>query len=235
MLFYKYRRFLLYAFIIFSLSAFVGSLSASGDVTFVRLILGDDYVNKTLDNIDKGNPMGIYGSEDAIPMFFMITFNNIYVSFITVIMGLFTTIGTAYSIFKNGVMLGAFETFFWQKGLFAVSLRSILLHGVIELSAIIIAGGAGWIIGNAILFPGTYKRLDSLRIKGKDAIKIAFGLMPLFVIAGFIESFIARYTKMPAILSYAIIFTTAIFIIWYVIIFPFKTYKKQSHGNIKRI
>jgi len=85
-----------------------------------------------------------------------ITINNIRVAFLAFAFGVITSIGTAYILFSNGVMLGAFITFFYTKGVFFEANKQIWLHGTIEISVIIVAGCAGLIMGNSILFPNTF-------------------------------------------------------------------------------
>lgn len=160
-------------------------------------------------------------------MFMGITMNNIYVSFIAFVMGLLTSFGTGFIIFRNGVMLGAFQTFFAQYGLLGESALAIWLHGTIEISAIIVAGAAGLAMGNGWLFPGTYKRLYSFRRGAKRGLKIVMGTVPLFITAGFIESFFTRHTEWPDALRLTIILLSLAFIIFYYIVLPYL----RHHGT----
>lgn len=217
---FRYRKQLLYAFLIFGVSVLIGIVSAAHDEHFVRLILGDRYVNMTLQNIEKGDPMGVYKSMNQGFMFFTITFNNIRVSLTTFAAGIVFAVGTALYLFYNGVMLGSFQYFFFQKGLLATSMLSIWIHGTLEISAIIIAGAAGLIMGHGLLFPGTYARLESLKRSAKDGIKLVISLVPIFITAGFLESFITRLTGAPVLVKLAIILCSASFIVYYFIIYP---------------
>ena len=153
------------------------------------------------------------------------------VSFMTYVEGIFFSIGSVYQLFNNGVMLGSFQYFFYEKGLFLTSVSAIYLHAALELSALVIAGGAGIVLGNSILFPGTYSRIDSLVEAGKRSLKIIVGIVPVFVVAAIIESFVTRlYNKMPPYVHLIIIGTSFSFIIWYFIIYP-HTLKKRHHGR----
>jgi len=206
---------LFYSFII-TLTAFaMGIISTLGDHTFVRLILGDGYVNMTLENIKKGDPMGVYGSLDPLTMFLAITFNNIKVSFAAFASGIVFSVGTVFILLQNGIMLGAFLTLFYQHNLLGSSIMVVMLHGTLEISAIILAGGAGLRMGNSFIFPGTYSRLASFKMGAKDGLKVVMGLMPIFVMAGFIESFVTRYSGMPEVLKALIILASLFFIIFY--------------------
>lgn len=227
-IFKRSHRQLLYAFIIFTVSVLIGVISAAYDDDFVRLILGDGYVNQTLENIDKGDPMAIYKSMSSSDMFLAITVNNIKVSFLCFVMGVLFSVGTGYLLFTNGIMLGAFQYFFYQKGVLIQSLLVIWIHGTLEISAIVIAGAAGLTMGNSILFPGTYSRLQSFMIGAKQGIRIVIGLVPIFITAGFLESFITRHTEMPVFLSLFIILMSLLFIIGYFIVYPIILNKKNT-------
>jgi uncharacterized membrane protein SpoIIM required for sporulation len=217
---YETRHKLMYSFIIFMIAIAIGVLSTSYDINFVRTILGDDYVEMTLDNIDKGRPLGVYAMGGEVDMFLAITVNNIKVSFLAFVAGLLFSVGTAYMLFSNGVMVGAFMTFLFQHGYLKETILTVFIHGTLELSAIVIAGSAGFQLGHSILFPRTHSRLDSLKAGALKGIKIVFGLVPVFIVAGFLEGFVTRHTEMPAVMSLAIIFASLGFIIYYFIIYP---------------
>jgi len=119
-------------------------------------------------------------------------------------------------------MLGSFQYFFYSKGLLLKSVLAIWIHGTLEISAIIIAGCAGLVMGNSILFPGTFSRGASFVRGAKQGVKIVVGLIPVFITAGFFESFVTRYSNMPMWLSLQIIGTSLTFIIWYFIIYPIR-------------
>ncbi|MCB0397698.1 MAG: stage II sporulation protein M [Flavobacteriales bacterium] len=223
------RKELAISFVIFFISAVIGVFSASRDERFVRVIMGDDYVNRTLENINKGKPMAVYDSMGEGEMFFMITLNNIRVSFFAFAAGVFASFGTGYLLFSNGVMLGAFQYFFYQKGYLLDSVLSIWVHGVPEISAIIIAGAAGLVLGNSLLFPGTFTRLESFRQGARDGSRIITGLIPVFIIAGFLESFVTRHANIVPLASACIILTTSGLVIWYFVIYP----HKFTHLNIE--
>ncbi len=146
------RKELLVSFLIFAASVVIGIISAWNDPNFVRLILGNGYVDMTLENIANGEPMAVYNGSEEMPMFLGITLNNIMVSFNCFAMGLLTSFGTGYMLLSNGIMVGAFQTFFYGEGLLAESMLAIWLHGTLEIWAIIVAGAAGLALGNSWLF-----------------------------------------------------------------------------------
>lgn len=231
LLFKKYHRQILYSFIFFIIFFFIGVISAKYDNSFVRLIMGDDYVNMTNENISKGDPFGVYKSQNEFLMFWMIAKNNITVVAVTFVLGITFSVGTLYTLSKNGVMIGSFQYFFISKGLGVQSI-AIWIHGTLEISTIILAGAAGLIIGNSILFPKTYTRFVSLKKGALDGLKIILGIVPIVVTAAIFESFVTRHTEMPLWLSISILSGSFLFIVWYVIIYPLYLFHNLKSGLI---
>jgi len=225
-LFRFYQRQFAYSLIFFLVFCFIGAISAKYDENFLRLILGDSYVNMTDENIRKGDAFGVYKSAGQVSMFLSIAFNNIRVAFATYAMGAFFSVGAVWLLFQNGLMLGSFEYYFFSKNLGFKSITVIFIHGTLEIWAIVIAGAAGLILGNSILFPGTYSRSVSMLKGGRDGLKIVFGLVPVFLIAAFLESFVTRYDKMPLAISLSILGGSLLFITWYFILYPVRLHNK---------
>lgn len=229
---YKYRKHMLYSFVFMFSGVLLGIFLQIQNSDFANSVLGESYVNMTLNNIEKGDPMAVYKSQDQTPMFYGITSNNIKVAFNAFVYGIFGSILTVAILFYNGIILGAFHCFFYQHDLLGTSMLSIWLHGTLEISAIIIAGGAGLVLGNSILFPGSYRRIDSLLRAAKDALKIAVGLIPVFIVAGFIESYLTRLTEMPIFFNLTIIIFSLIFIIGYFFYYPYLLNKKIERDEL---
>ncbi len=225
---YEVRKPLLYALTIFLVACTIGAVSTLHDDTFVRLILGDNYVNMTLENIRRGNPTAVYSSSDEITMFFYITWNNILVSFRVFVFGIFASLGTALFLVYNGIMVGTFIMFFFQEQQLSQAFPVIMLHGTIELSSIVIAAAAGFTMGNSLLFPGTYSRADSFKSGALKGLKIVMGLVPFFVMAGLIESFITRYAFMPMSIKVLIIGLSAALMIYYFVIYPHRVKRYEN-------
>lgn len=226
LLFRKHHRLLLFTLCFFLLFCIIGAFSSAHDETFVRGVLGDEYVNMTERNIANKDPFGVYKDGNPILMFFRIAYNNIMVSFYCYLGGIFLGVGSMYLLLRNGVMLGVFQYIFFSHGLGWKSILVIWIHGTLEISSIVIAGCAGIIMGKSILFPGTRKRLDSLRKGAKDGIKIMVTLIPVFIVAAFLESFVTRYTEMPLPVSLFILLGSLAFILGYFIFYPIYLHKK---------
>ena len=227
LLMYQYRRYVLYAFLLFFMSVGIGVLSARFDTDVARLILGDNYVNQTLENIKEGNPVAIYKSGSNWGGFIGITINNLRVGAMCFIMGIFGGIGSFYVLFKNCLMLGAFQYFFYQEGVFWESVQGIWIHGSMEIFAIVIESAAGFILGASILFPQTFSRLTSLKIGFRNSFKIFLSTIPFTIAAGFLEGFVTRYSlEMPNWLNVFIILATLSLISFYYLVFPYIVAKK---------
>ncbi|PAM95564.1 hypothetical protein B4N84_09880 [Flavobacterium sp. IR1] len=229
LLLYDYRRYLLYSFVLFFATVAIGVISARYDQNFVRLILGDGYVNMTLENIKKGNPMAVYGSGSNWGSFIGITMNNLYVGARCYIYGIFGGLGTFYIFLQNCIMLGSFQYFFYEQGVFWKSVRGIWIHGSMEIFAIVIETAAGFILGASILFPKTFSRVNSFKIGFKNSFKIFLSTFPFTISAGFLEGFITRYSiDMPNWLSSFIILFTLGVISFYYLLYPTIVYKKTQ-------
>ncbi len=230
----QYRRYLLYAFTFFGVFVLIGALSAANDDTFIRLILGDNYVNMTLKNIENGNPMAVYKSGSNWGSHLGITINNLRVGLMAYIYGIFGGIGTVYILFRNSIMLGAFQYMFYDQQVFWESIRGIWIHGSMEIFAMVIEAMAGLILGASILFPDTFSRYNSLKRGVSDSIKIVISTFPFTIFAGILEGYVTRYSHiMPHWLSIGIILITLSAISYYYIFYPILVHQKLKNQLTK--
>jgi len=126
--------------------------------------------------------------------------NNIRVTFYAFALGAIFGLGTLYVIAFNGAMFGAILALTYRAGFGNdLLLGFVISHGVIELSCIFIAGGAGLLIGTALLMPGDLSRADALKSRGLEAVRLIVGCIPLLIIAGIIEGFISPQPISPMI------------------------------------
>lgn len=222
MLVYEYRRYLLYAFLFFILFTCIGVLSGIYDKGFANIILGEGYVNDTIDNIKKGNAVGVYQSGSTWGSTIGIIFNNIGVGAKLYIYGIFGGVGTLYALLSNSVMLGSFQYFFYDYGALKDSARGIWLHGVFEIFAMVVEAMCGLILGASILFPRTYSRFESFKNGFKNSFKIFLSTIPFTICAGIIEGYVTRHAlKMPLILNLIIIFGCLGIIGFYYFVYPY--------------
>ncbi len=226
------RRAFLVSFLVFVLSVVIGVFSSWQDPEFPRVILGDSYVNMTLENIKKHDPMAVYKKMHEVDMFLGIALNNLKVSVLIFLLGLVFSIGSVGFIAYNGIMVGTFQYFFYHQGLFAESALTIWMHGTLEMSAMIIAGAAGITMGNGLVFPNTYTRLQSFMISSRRGLKILLGIAPIVVFAALIESFVTRYTELPAVFKLSVIVFSLLLILAYFVWLP---WRKSLYGFAKPV
>lgn len=131
----------------------------------------------------------------------MILTNNILVAFMAFAFGALLGIGTLYILLINGVSIGGVLGVCYRVNPeFGNELVTFMVgHGVLELSAIFIAGGAGMMIGYAIINPGDLTRSQALKKAGAEAAKIVIGCAVILVIAGIIEGFISPSSLPPTV------------------------------------
>lgn len=221
---YVTRRSMLVSLVIFLLSFAIGSLTASGDKEFASQILSSGYIEMTEENIEKGDPMAVYKGMGEIEMFLKIAINNLRVAFLTFIFGLLSSIGSIFILITNGVMVGVFQFFFIERELFLPSFLTIWTHGTIEISCIIVAGGAGIQLGKGLLFPGTYSRAEAFKMSAKSALVVFTGITPLIILAAFIEAFQTRHTEIPDAIRMGFILLCLAFVLFYFFWYPRKKY-----------
>ena len=126
--------------------------------------------------------------------------NNIRVTFYAFALGAMFGLGTLYVLAFNGAMFGAITALTYRAGFGNdLLLGFVISHGVIELSCIFIAGGAGLLIGTALVMPGDLSRADALKSRGIEAVRLIIGCVPLLVVAGLIEGFISPQPISPLI------------------------------------
>lgn len=231
---YEYRRFLYFAFAVFAFFTAIGVMSSHYDTDFVKLILGDAYVNMTLENIKEGNPIAVYGEGSTWGTAIAIIKNNLQVGAKMYFYGIFGGIGTLLVLMYNSIMLGSFQYFFQQQSVLGESMRGIWTHGAFEIFGMVIEAMAGFILGASILFPKTYSRLNSFKIGFKKSFKIFLSTMPFTFFAGILEGFVTRHAlNIPLVLNLVIIFGTLGFIFWYYVVYPHRVNRKLKTRDVR--
>lgn len=206
--FRKTFRYTLTSFAVFLLSAVFAYAACFFDEGFAdRVAPGrrEKVISRTnwTEDVNRANPLAATSIQQ----------NNITVTFLAFAGGLLVGVGTLWVLFTNGLLLGlVFELCirhrFWEILIF------VSAHGVIELTAIFIAGGAGLMIGKALLMPGDLRRIDALVENGRLAIKLILGCIPMLLIAGLIEGFISP-AHIPAAYKFSVSAMSAILMAMY--------------------
>lgn len=224
----KHYKVLLFSFGFFTLFFIIGFFTSAKDEGIARGIFGDGYVDETIRNIEKGNPFGIYEHGTAFLSWVSLMIHNIKVSFLAFVSGIFCGIPTLYMSIENAVMLGTFDQFFASRGLGVDFWLVVFVHGTLEITGIILACGAGLILGKSFLFPKTIRRIDAFKQGAKDGIKIMVGLLPVFALAAFFEGFITRLYNNVSWLTTGIFALSVLFVAWYFVIYPVMLGRKFS-------
>lgn len=222
------RREFRISFFVFILAMAIGVLSSIFDKDFASLILGDSYVQMTLENIKNNDPMAVYKDSHALEMFFSIAVNNLRVVLISFLFGLIASIGSLFILLYNGIMVGAFQYFFIERGLFKESFLTIWQHGALEISMIVLAGAAGITLGRGFIFPGTYSRIEAFKLSAVRGLKIFFGITPVIILAAFIEGFVTRHTDIVDSVRIAVILLSFCFVLLYFVWYPWYLSKRKN-------
>ena len=143
--------------------------------------------------------------------------HNIQVTIYTFAFGALFGVGTLFYLAYNGAVIASVLSLTYRAGFGNDLLTFMVGHGVIELSCIFIAGGAGLLIGSALLVPGDLSRADALKSRGKQAVRLMMGVAVLLVIAGTIEGFISP-APIPAAIKYSIAAITGIALYSYLLL-----------------
>jgi uncharacterized membrane protein SpoIIM required for sporulation len=181
------------AFVLFLVAALAGVLLSVGDPAFSRYFLGPGMMQSIenhkmwTDSIVTVKPLASSG----------IMTNNISVAFTAFAMGITAGIGTVWMMLLNGLMMAVVAVACWREGMSLPLWSFVAAHGVLELPAIFIAGGAGLGIAKGLLFPGVLPRRESLVRAGARSVRLVLGTIPLLFVAGVVEAFVSP-TGLPA-------------------------------------
>ncbi len=129
--------------------------------------------------------------------------NNVGIALACFARGVLLGVGTVYTLLFNGILIGAIAGYVVSQGNAERFLSFVVSHGSFELTAIAVAGGAGLILGNALLHPGQRTRWDAIAVRGRDAVQIAAGAAVMLMIAAVIEAFWSP-SGIPAIVKYVV-------------------------------
>ncbi|MGF1935142.1 MAG: stage II sporulation protein M [Nostoc sp. ChiQUE02] len=187
------------ATVLFLLGALVAWWYSWQNPSFMSLIVPESLITKVRDE-HKLWMGSIVGVEPLASSGIMI--NNLSVSFGAVAGGITAGAYTAYLMVFNGLLIGAVGTLVGQNNLAYPFWAFVFPHGSLELPAIFFAGGAGFLLTRAILFPGKYRRGDALKFYGSQAVQLVFGIVPMLIIAGAIEGFVSPNPSVPDAIKY---------------------------------
>ena len=184
---------------IFMLGALMAWWYAWRDPAFMALVVPESLIKMVRDE-NKLWMGSILGDEPLASTSIMV--NNLSVTFRAAAGGITAGLFTAYVMAANGILIGAIGVLVGQNNLAYPFWAFVFPHGALELPAIFLSGGAGLLIGRALLFPGDYRRIDAFKLYGLQSAKIMFGVVVLLLVAGAIEGFFSPNPLVPAPLKY---------------------------------
>ena len=187
------------ATVLFLIGALVAWWYSWQNPSFMPLIVPESLITKVRDEhkLWMGSIVGVEPLASS-----GIAINNLSVSFGAVAGGMTGGAYTAYLMVFNGLLIGAVSTLVGQNNLAYPFWAFVFPHGSLELPAIFFAGGAGFLLARAILFPGKYRRGDALKFYGYQAVQLVFGIVPMLIIAGAIEGFFSPNPNVPDAIKY---------------------------------
>jgi uncharacterized membrane protein SpoIIM required for sporulation len=172
---------------IFFATAAAGLMVAIADPGFQRYILGP----AMMDTIEK-QTMWTHSIVSVKPLASSaIMTNNLAVSLTTFALGITAGLGTIWMLAFNGLLFGVISGACWRAGMLGQLMSFVAPHGVLELPAIFISGGAGLLMAKGLLFPGTLPRRASVAREGARAVRLVLGIIPMLIVAGTIEGFVS--------------------------------------------
>ena len=191
--------YIFFATTLFLLAALVSWWYAWQDPNFISLIAPQRIITLVRDEgkLWMGSIVGVEPLASS-----NITINNISVSFGAVVGGITFGAYTLFLMVYNGLHIGGIATLVGQNNLAYPFWAFVFPHGSLELPAIFFAGGAGFLIGRALLFPGKYRRGEALKLYGSLAAQLVFGIVPMLIIAGTIEGFFSPNPGIPDPIKY---------------------------------
>ena len=196
------------AFLIFVVSALAGMLVSITHPAFMQSVLGPAMMHK----IDRhemwtDSIVNVRPAEASLIMT-----NNMTVTFFCFAGGITAGLFTLYLLVFNGLLLGVVGTACWLHSMSLLLWSFVAPHGVLELPAIFIGGGAAFRIAQGMLFPGYLSRRDSIAVAGREAVRLMVGIIPMLIIAGTIEAFVSP-SGIPA--RWKFVIAAVVATIWY--------------------
>lgn len=213
-----YSKQVMLASVLFYGSGLAAYVAVREDTLMGRAMAGPGMMTR-VENTEKGNINARYLEEDIeggdMPVFASaLMTNNVGVTLYAFAGGFLAGVGTLYVLLLNGIGLGAIFGVYANEGVPLVLLAWVFPHGFIELTAICIAGGAGFGLGSALLMPGRRTRAEALMERGRAFLSLIAGTALMLVVAGLIEGFYSPL-QLPAVWKFAFGGATAVLLVLY--------------------
>lgn len=180
---------------IFGCGVLFGAVGTAIDESVVTMMVGEYFVDQVregrfwVENIFSVAPRSWISAG--------LLANNLSVALVLFAAGI-TGIQPVFGLFFNGMMLGSVGALCASHGLLPRFVPFVMTHGVIEISALLLAGAAGLVIFDGWLHPGDASRAAGLRRAAREALLVAAAAVPALLVAGVVESFIAPVERLAA-------------------------------------
>lgn len=180
----------------------IGYAATASDPAWSELLVSRGMRTMMEGFLQEQSPAGEYfqGSQGALGgggfSSYLMT-NNIQVALMCFAFGISAGVGTFYVLSKNALMLGAALGLGAFHGKLLLMAAIVAPHGMVEISAVVIAGAAGLRLGYSLIGPGDLLRRDALVIAAREAGTLALGTIPMFIFAGLVEGLISPLSAGP--------------------------------------
>src|SRR6267142_152927 len=223
-------RYTAVSFTVFALFSVIGFLGTKYDPEFSELVgvspaFREVYIETKThwwEDLNEANQVGASS----------IFTHNIQVTIYTFAFGALFGVGTLFYLAYNGATIASVLALTYRAGFGNDLVTFMVGHGVIELSCVFIGGGAGLLIGTALVMPGDLSRADALKTRGMEAIRLMLGVSVLLVVAGIIEGFISP-APIPAAIKFSVAAITGLALYSYLLLAGRDLGKQEEMGIVK--
>lgn len=224
------RRYVLCSALLFILPALVMASGAYLSETFTYSLLSPEQASELESMYDPANDrLGPErDSETDLAMFGFYISHNISIAFKAFAGGVFFGLGTVAVVLYNGLYLGAVTGYLTRAGLGITFYPFVIGHGAFELTAIVISGAAGLMIGHALIHPGRRLRKDALRRAAAEAVKLMYGAVFMLFVAAFLEAFWSSSTRLPVAAKLSLGMLFWLFVLWFCFVSNMGAYREPE-------
>jgi uncharacterized membrane protein SpoIIM required for sporulation len=222
---------ILVSFVVMLAGAVAAFQLTSGDMEYYYTFVGDMAQGRTPASSTAELRAGLYSGDSVtgtLATFAASLFShNARIGIMAFALGFVAGLPTLLLLFYNGLVLGGFAALYHSRDLSLDLWGWLLPHGVTELLAVILCGGAGFLLAHGLVFPGAQTRMDALRERGRLAAVVVLGAVLMLFIAGLIEGvFRQRVTSVP--IRYTVAGVTAA---WWIFYFGFVGRRRDARAE----
>lgn len=213
----RQQRYVIVSALLFVLPALVMGIGAYLNESFAYSLLSPQQVAELESMYDPANDrLGVERDSEAdLAMFGYYISHNIGIAFKAFAGGMFLGLGTVAVVLFNGLYLGAVTGYLTRAGLGITFYPFVIGHGAFELTAIVICGAAGLMMGHAMIDPGRWRRLEALRQAAAEAVKLMYGATFMLFVAAFLEAFWSSSSELPVAVKLSVGALLWLSVLWF--------------------